>query len=77
MCQDSSRGGGRLRCVPAAGSGFAALSFWKLPWFRSGFQWRVRAFQTETVPRPGAIRKLGEGVLIRTARHIRCFSGYL
>ena len=36
--------------------GFGRSQFWKLPWFRSGFQWRVHASQTGEVPRPGTFR---------------------
>ena len=67
----------RLRCGPAAGRGLSPLSPKQAsPWFRP--KPAVRAAQAKTQDGSAPRRHpLGEGVLIRRARHIRLLSGYL
>jgi hypothetical protein len=75
-CAELDRAGGRLRFGPTAGVGFGRSLCCKLPWFRSGFQWRVQAIRRER-PRAPAPSAFGEGDFIRRARHFRRLSGYL
>ena len=69
---------GRHCPMPAAGAGgVAALNFRKLPWFRSGLQWRAHPFRQKWSCAPAPSADSWEGEIIRPARHVRCLSGYL